>query len=88
MVQFADSGEVAVSAPGGRCDVCGNENHWRFDDEGVLWTSCPVCLELDLDCGPFPAVGESRDEAVRRDECSFQSETSSMLDSMRFAKEW
>ena len=56
-----------MAAPGGLCDVCGTALYWRFDEAGEMWTSCPVCLELDLECGPFPAVGESCDEAVRRD---------------------
>ena len=58
-----------MAAPAGLCEECGNQLQWRFDDLGALWTSCSVCIELELgDYGPKLAVGESCDEAVRRDE--------------------
>jgi len=57
-----------MTAPGGRCDVCGNSLHWRFDDVGELWTSCPVCLELEFGGGPEDALAERREEGARRDE--------------------
>jgi len=73
-----------MTAPGGLCEHCGSPLQWTFW-KGEMWTSCDVCLELPLSTDL--AVGESRDEAVRRDEELFDEETSDMLGSLCFAKE-
>jgi len=55
-----------MTAPGGVCEFCGNVLHWTFMD-GEMWTSCPVCLELEL-CGMEYAEAERREDGARRDE--------------------
>ena len=58
-----------MAAPAGLCEFCAGALEWTFF-EGEMWTSCPWCYDIfeARPLGPVPAVGESCDEAVRRDE--------------------
>ena len=36
-----------MTAPGGLCESCGGPLNWTFID-GELYTSCPLCVGMDL----------------------------------------